>query len=355
MKTLQFKLLGLFLLGTSLSYAAFQNTTKELHKELEVDPEVVVAIKNQFGDLNISSWDENRVVIDVVITVKGNNQNRIAKKLNEIDVEFSLSPERVTATTHIDEGWGVVWFDSRKTRYEIDYTVKLPRSSSVDLQNDYGTILLNELEGPAKISCDYGKLVLGDLNHENNQLSFDYTSNSTIDFMKGGEIHADYSSFEVLEAGTISLKADYTNSNFNTLENLEFSNDYGKLKIDQINILRGKGDYLTLRVGTLYKKLDLNQEFGSIRVERINPSAEMIHVESEYTGINFGISPEWDFTYKIDLEFASLKSNIPLQNSIQRIESMEKTYKGYSKNENSTNSLYIESEFGNVKLNPSNL
>ena len=87
MKTLQFKLLGLFLLGTSLSYAAFQNTTKELHKELEVDPEVVVAIKNQFGDLNISSWDENRVVIDVVITVKGNNQNRIAKKLNEIESE----------------------------------------------------------------------------------------------------------------------------------------------------------------------------------------------------------------------------------------------------------------------------
>ncbi|MDA8948870.1 DUF4097 family beta strand repeat-containing protein [Flavobacteriaceae bacterium] len=355
MKTLQFKLFALFLLGTSISLYGFQSKSKKLHQEIEVNQDVLIVLKNQFGDLNISSWNENRVVIDVVITVKGNNQKRIDEKLNEIDVEFSLSPERVTATTQIIEGWGFKWFNNGKLRYEIDYTVKLPRSSSVDLKNDYGTILLNTLDGRAKISCDYGKLVLGDLNHENNQLSFDYNSNSTIDFIRGGEIRADYSGFEVLEAGTISLQADYTNSNFNTLENLEFSNDYGKLKIDQINILQGKGDFLTLRVGTLYKKLDLNQEFGSIRVERINPSAEMIHVESEYTGINFGIAPEWNFTYKIDLEFASLKSNIPLQHLIQREESMEKTYKGYSKNENSTNSLYIESEFGNVKLNPSNL
>ncbi|MGB0601299.1 MAG: hypothetical protein ACPGKZ_03560, partial [Flavobacteriaceae bacterium] len=254
----------------------------------------------------------------------------------------------------IDEGWGYFWFNSSKLRYEIDYTVKLPRSSAVDLENDYGSILLNELDGSAKINCDYGKLLIGDLHHENNSLSFDYTTNSTIDFIKGGEIRADYSGFEVMEAGSISLQADYTNSKFNTIERLEFKNDYGKLNIDRINHLNGRGDFLTLQLGTLYKKLDLNQEFGSIRVDHINPSAEMIMVDSEYTGVTLGIDSEWDFNYKINLEFASLKSSLPLQHLIQREESTEKTYKGYSKNENSSNSILIKSEFGTVKLKNAN-
>jgi hypothetical protein len=354
MKTLKFKFLGLLFLGNSLLSFAAQSNSKEIHREIIVNPDVLVEIKNQFGDLNISSWDENKVVIDVVITVKGSNQKRVDEKLDEIDVVFNLSSDLVSARTQIDEGWGYFWFNSSKLRYEIDYTVKLPRSSAVDLENDYGSILLNELDGSAKINCDYGKLLIGDLHHENNSLSFDYTTNSTIDFIKGGEIRADYSGFEVMEAGTISLQADYTNSKFNTIERLEFKNDYGKLNIDRINHLNGRGDFLTLQLGTLYKKLDLNQEFGSIRVDHINPSAEMIMVDSEYTGVTLGIDSEWDFTYKINLEFASLKSSLPLQHLIQREESTEKTYKGYSKNENSSNSILIKSEFGTVKLKNAN-
>jgi len=350
MKTLKFKFLGLLFLWTSLSSSAAQSSSKEIHRELNVNPNVLVEIKNQFGDLNVSSWDDNKVVIDVVITVKGSNQKRVIEKLDEIDVVFNLSSDLVSAQTQIDEGWGFKWFNSSKLRYDIDYSVKLPRSSAVDLENDYGTILLNELAGSAKISCDYGKLLIGDLHHENNSLSFDYTSNSTIDFIKGGEIKADYSGFEVMEAGTISLQADYTNSKFNTIKRLEFKNDYGKLDIDRINHLNGRGDFLTLKLGTLYKKMDLNQEFGSIRVDHVNPSAELIIIDSKYTGITLGMDTEWDFNYKINLEFASLKSALPLQHLIQRQEGTEKNYKGYFNIENSSNSVLIESEFGTVKL-----
>ena len=62
-----------------------------------------------------------------------------------------------------------------------------------------------------------------------------------------------------------------------------------------------------------------------------------------------------EFNYKINLEFASLRNSLPLNHLTIREEPMEKTYKGYSKNENSTHNLHIESEFGSVKLNPSNL
>ena len=85
-------------------------------------------------------------------------------------------------------------------------------------------------------------------------------------------------------------------------------------------------------------------------MDHVNPSAELIIIDSKYTGITLGMDTEWDFNYKINLEFASLKSALPLQHLIQRQEGTEKNYKGYFNNENSSNSVLIESEFGTVKL-----
>lgn len=193
--------------------------------------------------------------------------------------------------------------------------------------------------------------MIGDLHHETNFLSFDYTSNSTIDFIKGGEIKADYSGFEVLEGGKITLNADYTNSKFDKLESLEFRNDYGKLRVEQINTLIGTGDFLTLRIGKLYKHLNLNLEYGNARVDRVNPAVEKIVIDSEFTGINLNVDPLWEFTYNINLEFAHLKTNLPLNHLIVREQNTEKSYNGYLNNKNTTNSLQIESEYGAVRLN----
>lgn len=350
MKSTKFKFLNLFLLFVSITLHAAQTKSKEIHKEIVVNPNAIIEIDNQFGDLNISSWNENRVVIDILITVNGSNPKRIEEKLEEITVDFELSPDRVFAKTEIDEGWGFKWFNSSNVKYQIDYQIKLPRSSSVDLKNDFGTILINELEGPAKISCDYGKLLIGDLLNEQNFLSFDFTSNSTIDFIKGGEIQADYSGFEVEEAGRIQLKADFTNSKFNTIESLSFNNDYGKLDVGRINNLNGSGDFLTLRIDTLFKKLDIHQEYGSIRIDQINTSAENLMIDTEFTGITLGVHPDWEFSYSIELDFSNLKSNLPLQHLIQREESNKKFFEGFFKNEKSNHYLNIKSEFGSVKL-----
>lgn len=346
-----FKTFLLLFLATGLfNGVAQKKEQKEIHKEIVVQPGVLVEIENQFGDLNISSWEENRVVIDVVIHVKGYSQSKIKDKLDDIDVYFDLSPEHIVAKTKIEERWRFKFFNSARLSYRIDYTIKMPRSGEIDLQNDYGSIVLNALDGKATIRCDYGKLLIGELHAEDNSIAFDYTSNSTFDFIRGGRIRADFSGFEVEEAGKIDLKADYTSSEFKTIQELSFQNDYGKLIVDKINKIMGSGDYLTFRVGTLFKELKLNNEFGAIRVGQIMPSATVFEIDSEYTGIRVGISEDWDFQHEIDLEFAGLKNNLDLNHNIQRLEAMEKYYKGFYGNENSKNTLKITSEFGSVQL-----
>ncbi len=348
-------LVFLLLVGTVDSlYATFQERSKTLHRTMEVNADALVRIENAFGDLNISSWDQNEVVIDVVITVNGRSSKSVQEKLDAIDVEFSLEPSRVEAVTRVEEGWGFKWFSSNSINYKIDYTVKLPLSNSVDIKNDYGSIRLNRLKGHAKIRCDYGKLIIGELLAEDNELSFDYTSNSSFDYIESGSINADYSGFDLEEAGKIRLNADYTNAYFHKIGQLDFKNDYGKIEIDAVAVLRGSGDYLTISCGSVHQQLELQNEFGLIRVNHIYPEMREVQIDASYTGIQLGIDSQWAFDYTVDLEYASFKSTVPLEHTVERIKSTEKFFSGKSFDRPNNATLKITSEYGSVKFNATN-
>ena len=269
-------------------------------------------------------------------------------------MSFLLSPEKVVAETKIDEGLGLTWFFFSSVKYRIDYTIKLPKTSSVDLTNDYGTIRLNSLEGKANINCDFGELIIGELFADNNTLAFDYTSNSSIEYIKGGTITADFSDFEIEKAGEIELNADYTNASFNSIETLIFKNDFGKLIANNVGALKGTGDYLTLKCGVLNKLLSLDNEFGSINIKQIQPSVESVIINTEYTSIKLGIHKNWSFNYEINIEYGDLSSSLALDHSIKnhKSDNNENYYKGNFNPSNTLSTLNITSEFGSVKLNP---
>ena len=356
MKYFKHSLIFLLLLGSGTKIQA-QELTKKIHKEIEVSKDALIEINNSYGDLNITSWDQNKVVIDVLITVKGKNSEKNQKKLNNIDVSFLLSPEKVMAETKIDNGWRfgpfyINIFDSEK--YRIDYNIKLPKTSDVDLTNDYGTIRLNSLEGRANINCDYGELIIGELFADNNILDFDYTSNSSIEYINGGTIKADFSDFEIEKAGNIDLYADYTEAYFNSIEKLIFKNDYGKLTTNNVGTLIGIGDHLTLKCGVLNKRLKLSEgvKYGSINIKQIQPSVESVIIDAEYNSIKLGIDKNWSFNYEFNMEYGDLSSSLALDHSISHETNNENYYKGTFNPSNTLSTLCIKSEYGSVKLNP---
>ena len=63
----------------------------------------------------------------------------------------------------------------------------MPLTNNANLNNDYGSIRLDELEGNANINCDYGKITVGDLKG-NSSINLDYCSSSTVDSMKDGNV-----------------------------------------------------------------------------------------------------------------------------------------------------------------------
>jgi len=325
--------------------------TKTVKKEFDVNADASLTIKNKYGNVDVISWDQNRVEIEVTITVSGNNESKVIERLSKIDIKFENSRSAVSARTSIENNSKSWYSSNNKMNYEINYKVKVPIGNSVDLNNDYGTISLNEIKGRAEINCDYGKILIGNLYHENNSINIDYTSDSEIELMNGGSINADYSKFTIVKAKKIELNADYTDSVFENIEELNFACDYGKIEVGSVNVVDGHGDYLTMRFGTIYKRLNIQADYGGIKVDKLMKGFQSVDIHTDYAGIKIGLEDDISFNFKANLSYAGFDyegENITYLKKV--VKSSSKYYEGFVNKENSGSVIEISSEYGGVKL-----
>lgn len=324
---------------------------KTVKKEFKVNSDALLAVDNSYGNLNITSWDEDRILIEVQIKTSGNNAEKVQEKLDGIRIDFENSSSRVSARTifdNNDSGWGWNWGRNNNVDMQINYTVKLPVKSRVDLDNDYGSIILDRVDGHAKISCDYGRLDIGELNGRDNQLNFDYTSKSTIGYIKSGDISADYSGFTIEKAGDLVISADYTNSEVGQMGNLQYSCDYGKVEIGEAKNIQGNGDYINVDLGTIHGHVDITADYGSLKIDRMAPDAGNMRLNTDYTGVKIGYAPEYHFNFEIKTSYSGVSGKDGFQINISEEKNTSKYYKGYYGSPDSGNAVSISSDYGGI-------
>jgi hypothetical protein len=314
----------------------------------------LLKVSNSYGNLNITSWNENRIVIEVHIQVNGNNEEKVADKLKEITVDFDATSSMVSARTIFNDnksGWNWNWGNNNNVNMQVNYNIKVPIKNSVHLNNDYGSIILDRIDGHAKISCDYGRLEIGELYGRNNELSFDYTSKSTIGYINSGKISADYSGFTIEKAGDLEISADYTNSTINKMQNLSYSCDYGKIEVGDVKNITGNGDYINVKLGTVHGNVNITSDYGGIQIDEMAQDAGNITIRSDYTGIKIGYNSNYHFNFDISTEYAGVSGKDDFEMSVSREKSSERYYKGYYGKASSPNTISITSDYGGISFN----
>lgn len=326
---------------------------KTITKEFSVASDALLKVSNSYGTIHMTAWDKNTVAIEVVIKTNGNSEEKVEERLNQIDVDFNNTNAMVNATTNFAKNKSKSWFKwtkRNKVSITVNYTIKFPKGNQLNISNDYGGIFISRAENNVTINCDYGRLEAGELLGNTNILNFDYTNNVTIAYLKNGRINADYSSFTINKAGNIELDADHTKSRFGKINAIDYSCDYNLLEIEEATNVEGSGDYLSLRLGKITGNLDVTADYGSIKVAEMTKDAGNIRISSELAGIKIGYQPEYNFNFEINVEYTSVKGDKDFTMIKKRIESKERYYKGFYGNENSTNNIRINSEYGSIRF-----
>ncbi|AUP81161.1 hypothetical protein [Flavivirga eckloniae] len=357
-RTLQFKILILFLTIPLFATATETNPKgkytkkKVINKEFSVSAKATLNVDNSYGNIDIVTWDENRMVFEITITTTGNDEEKVKQKLDDITIKFDASTDYVSAKTQFEDSRNSSWWNWKKNdrvSRKINYIVKIPVTSAIDLSNDYGSINVDKLKGHAKINCDYGKITTKELMGDNNIINFDYTKNCYFDYIKSGKINADYSGFTVSKTNNLNINADYSNSKVEIAEDVNYNCDYGSMKIEKANNITGNGDYLTTIIGDVYKNVSLRADYGSIKINRLTENAGNVNIKSDYVGIKIGYVPAYNFNFNIDLQYGSLKEE-GLEFTKKIIKSIDKIFIGHHGSKDSGNTINIESEYGSVSL-----
>ena len=136
MKALLYKILLAAVLLPGLTFcnndlSGKHTKEKKISREFSVSASSNLKVDNSYGNIDISTWNQNKVVIEVFIKTNGNDPEKVQKKLDEIEVEFNQNSSGVSAKTHLSgdkssSWWSNLFSGSSNVNMEINYVIRAP-------------------------------------------------------------------------------------------------------------------------------------------------------------------------------------------------------------------------------------
>jgi hypothetical protein len=317
---------------------------KKIAKAYIVNPDCGLLVNSQFGNVYVTTWDENKTQIEVVIKVSGNNEDKVNRKLAGINIDLSATVALVKASTSIDNNSG-----GSNLNMEINYTIKIPKKGSITLNNQYGSIITGKIYGKAMIDCQYGDINLDELNADNNSISMQYCGSGKVNFIKNGDIHIQYSSLNLTKVVNLQINSQYSEMRVGDSNNVTYKTEYGELTIRSANNVTGAGDYSDLTFGYVGGNFNANSNYGDIRVNSMGKDAKNIAINATYSDVMVNYNQNAPFDFEFILDYGDLRGGAGLKYTEKSERDTSARYKGYNKSPG-VNRMYIKSEYGDIHL-----
>ena len=345
-----YKILILFILIPFLGFSnddTFISKQKSIKKTYIVNSNAGIDVDNKYGSISVSTWDEDKIDIDISIKVTGPNENWVNERLNNIDVDITALKSMVTAVTKL--GNSSLKSKGSNNSFEINYVIKIPKNGTVKLMNKYGNITVLNLEGASDITCKYGKVTVGKLNNTNNRFTIEYCQNSSIDYIKNGIVEARYSGLKINDSGNLNLDTNYTDLIVSDGQNIKYDCNYGTLKFQKLNSFSGSGNYLTISIAEISNSINVDANYSKINISTITSKANNVNITSGYTDVSLGYDTNYAFDFDINTKYGNIKNDNSLEVSVSESKSTSKRISGFNKKKGQ-NRMSINSNYGNVTL-----
>lgn len=347
-----FFIISLFIISSTLTA---QEITKEFHKEYTAGTKTL-EISNRYGDVIIQSWDKDQIVIDVKVTVEMPNKDKAQRLIDLIDVQFSESDNLISAKTVIDDKFNFTgWGDSRK--FSIDYTIKMPVKTDLNLINKYGNTDIDELHGLINLEIKYGNLSAGKLTRGNikplSKINIAYGKGS-IDEAGWLDLTERYvGNMDITKSQAILLDSKYSKIALSETSSVVGESKYDNIRIENIKNLVLENGYTEVNIGELTKKLTYTGSYGSFSIDRIPSGFESIDIETHYMGVKLGIEESANYRLDAKVSYGGLKYNEDnFKNERRIVENNSNEVSGtVGKEENPASRVNVKASYGTVRLN----
>jgi len=358
LKIIAFTVLIIFMIP-SIVLAQFTET-KQINKRFKVTPETQIEITNKYGKIKINTWEKDSIIFDIKIKVEDKKLSKLEKLVSEVDFDFINNQHFIIARTKVGENRSglekeVVNFKETvfqsDSKIEIDYTVWIPKTSQLKVENKFGDIYIDDYLGDIEIILSNGNLKSHDFSGKTSlKLSF---ADATINQMKTGKLDCNYSEIYIKKADKLQVTSKSSEFEINELKDLNTDSRRDKFRIQTVGILAAKGSFTNYRITEITESLNVKTEYGDLDIERLAPDFKTVYVESKSTDMNLYFSENAAFGFEI----AHTKSQTNFCNKIdikkdETLDEKEKKIKltGVFGNNAKTTKLVINAVGGSINI-----
>ncbi|MBB6461564.1 DUF4097 family beta strand repeat-containing protein [Flammeovirga kamogawensis] len=330
---IQYSLIAFLVILSNWAFAQHPNAEKTIEKTFnDINSSTVLSINNKYGDINISTSKQQKTIeVKIVIEAWHPNQGKAEDILSSIKVQNNISDNTILFTTITPSSVSI----NNKKGFKITYNVTAPEDINLDIDNKYGSLVTESINGSGEFNVSYGSFIANELNGKSNSINISYSS-CEIDFIENAEIRSRY-------LGKLSI---------GQVNSAEIDDKYGNINIGTAGDLIADCAYSNLNVDILRSTLQAEADYGSVKVNKVATSFKSMDIDVSYGSAKIDFDPDVSFQFNASVKYGSFKSNLEgltINKQIEKNTSAE--YSGYNNEASSDKTINVRSAYGSIKFN----
>lgn len=148
------------LIATGILFA--ETFTKDFKKVVAFQSNGKIEVKTTNGNIEITSWDQNTVEIRAEIKVKSPSRREAERIFEKVEILINKSNHRISIEPDYPRKQGgdgfLDWIFGSGTSVVVNFSIRVPRESDLDLRSTNGRLSISEVEGESTLKTTNGSI-----------------------------------------------------------------------------------------------------------------------------------------------------------------------------------------------------
>ena len=284
-----------------------------------------IEIVNRYGNVEVIPSDADRIVVDVDKTVIAMNQDEAAKIQNDLQYSISQDGSRYRVVSNYNRDQNRV----RGRRFKTSLVVKVPKRSSITVDNRNGTVEITGLTGDQSVNNSFGKVTVlriegaVAITSKNDTVTVEEIQGPTTIFNEFGNVEARRL------GGTLDVRHRNGNVEVESVKgNTKVSSSFGSIDVKDIGgtldvnarntsvqVARVENDvvvenqFQSIQLEGLKGGLRINNRNGNVDAKYDQPPRRNIQIDSQFADVTLTLPPSSTFTIDARTRFSPVSSD----------------------------------------------
>ena len=265
------------------------------------------SLTTRYGRVQINPWNKREIKVEAELVARAETEAGARQVLDALGVQW-LDYDAKTGGVAVSTQFGAA-LQGRAggCRYEVNYTVWLPRTTALRVYNSFGEVAIaGTVTGPTELAVEYGTLRTGRLEGPRNLVRIG-NGDCTLAFAARASIDASYARLRLDEGTTVDLRNNHSDVDIGTVQDLTVHSKYGDVALGTVRNLRGSSGYSRFTIDRLDEVLDMALRYCPDFVVRdMGANFRQVTLDGGFSSIRLGFAEAPGFRFDVSTEQGQL-------------------------------------------------